>query len=66
MTLTVACHPFHRCGCVSVVIGLDLAMLTWRVGDGGTSSEGCRKQGRNACTESQSHYGCYLLTLGAL
>jgi len=24
MTLTVACLPFHRCGCVSIVIGLDL------------------------------------------
>jgi hypothetical protein len=24
MTLTVACHPFHRCGCVSIVTGLKL------------------------------------------
>ena len=24
MTLTVACHPFHCCSCVSIVIGLDL------------------------------------------
>jgi hypothetical protein len=24
MTLTVACHPLHRCGCISIVTGLDL------------------------------------------
>jgi hypothetical protein len=24
MTSTVACHPFHRCGCVRMVTGLDL------------------------------------------
>ena len=24
MTLTIACHPYHHCGCVSIVTWLDL------------------------------------------
>jgi hypothetical protein len=27
-------------------------MLSWKAGEGGASSEGCRKQGRSASTES--------------